>query len=142
MLFKFDVCDYYDASISQFEFSFSIDFRRFFMQLFIFSDSYERFAFSLTLKPYLKLTVEDVSKKRKVTILKRFRQVDELLLYSKEKMPFVSISAFSIITFSELFFLLFISKFLQNLFTQIKSYNSELSFKVSSPTLNRQKKTF
>ena len=112
------------------------------MQLFIFSDSYERFAFSLTLKPYLKLTVEDVSKKRKVTILKRFRQVDELLLYSKEKMPFVSISAFSIITFSELFFLLFISKFLQNLFTQIKSYNSELSFKVSSPTLNRQKKTF
>ena len=72
LLFKLDICDYYNTLISQFEFSFNIDFRRFFMQSFTFSDSYKRFAFSLTLKSYLKFTIENVSKKRKITILKQF----------------------------------------------------------------------
>ena len=72
LLFKLDVCDYYGALIFQFEFSFNIDFRRSSMQPHTFSDSYKRFALSLISKSYLKLTIENVSKERKVTILKRF----------------------------------------------------------------------
>ena len=72
LLFKFDVCDYYNTLIFQFKFFFNIDFRRFFMQFFIFNNLYKRFAFSLISKLYLKFTIENISKKQKITILKQF----------------------------------------------------------------------
>ena len=140
--FKFDACDHYDAFIFSFEFFSTVDLRRFSMQFFISFDSYERFAFSFAQKSYMSFTIEDVSKKRKMTILKRFFSLNESLIRSNEKVFFVSISFSFFFIFSITFFFSFTSKIKFKISTNIDSYDKTLSFEFASFFLNFTTKIF
>ena len=140
--FKFDACDHYDVFIFSFEFFFTIDFRRSSMQFFISFDSYERFAFSFAQKFYMSFTIENVSKKRKMTILKRFFSLNESLIRSNEKMFFVSISFSFFFIFSITFFFSFTSKVKFKISTNIDSYDKTLSFEFASFFFKFTKKIF
>ena len=142
MLFKFNAYDHYDVFIFLFKFFFTIDFRRFSMQFFISFDSYERFAFSFVQKFYINFTIENVSKKRKMTILKRFFSLNESLIRSNEKMFFVSISFSFFFIFSITFFFSFTSKIKFKISTNIDSYDKTLSFEFASFFFKFTKKNF